>query len=318
MSAESSQGAAARMNATTAANPPCHAGSTAGAVVLTPALMEEACLRHNGYRTPELNRTLYLHHMNLCQLCSFASYHSCTVLYLSHNVLDDLTALAPLVHLHSLYLAQNALTRCDRLPTLPALRLIDLTHNALQTLSGLAQSAPGLETVLAAHNQLTQVDEVAGLKQLCTLDLSGNALTNSSEVLGTLQRNAATLRTCLLSGNPVVRQMTSYRYRLIHALPVLGFLDERPVSPEEREMAAAHALAGAPAVEQVRARVAKSQAKQRDDAFDEYTRLREGWREEGRAAAGRDQPAHRTLPHAADNRAQDHGAEDDNIYVGGG
>jgi dynein assembly factor 1 len=81
----------------------------AGGPRLTPAFLAAQCKKHSGYRTPELNTTLYLHRLGLTRIEGLEPYTGLRVLWLEGNALHDLSGLAQCTELRALYLHHNAI-----------------------------------------------------------------------------------------------------------------------------------------------------------------------------------------------------------------
>ncbi|EKF29007.1 hypothetical protein MOQ_007227 [Trypanosoma cruzi marinkellei] len=211
-------------------------------VHMTEEVIIRRCRMHQGYTTPELNEKLYLHHVGFRTISSLDAFHQCTVLYLNDNAIDSLEGLCSLQRLHSLYLSNNALQECCTLPVLPSLRLLDVSNNSIGSFVGLS-NASGLETLLAARNRVTNLQGLEPLGHLVTIDVSQNCISQADHALPLLFQKK-TVRTCMLQGNQFVRTTPSYRKVMIAQMSSLRFLDQYPVSPEERSCAEAHATGG--------------------------------------------------------------------------
>jgi dynein assembly factor 1 len=92
-----------------------------------------------------------------------------------------------------------------------------------------------LSTFIAEHNHLSRA---AGLKPLLqcaslhTLDLQHNNIEDTAVV--DIITQMPQLRCLYLAGNPVVSKIPSYRKAMIARCTQLTYLDDRPVTEEER------------------------------------------------------------------------------------
>lgn len=216
---------------------------------MTADVILQQCLQHQGYRTPELNEKLYLHHFGFPTITKHISrYRSCRVLYLSHNAISDLSPLASLVKLDSLFISHNTLTSLETLPFLPKLRLLDVSHNTIRELCTETPQET-LETLLASHNSVKNLDGIClSFPALTSLDIAYNQVPRLEMVEQALAEMSTTLATLVLQGNPAQRcaskSNSHYRKRMIHFFRSLRFLDEYPVFAEERRVAEAFTTGG--------------------------------------------------------------------------
>lgn len=103
----------------------------------------------------------------------------------------------------------------NSLVNLTGLKSLDLSHNALASLQGI-QHLAALERLSLYHNCVSSLAEVLRLRSL------------------------PELRDVDLRLNPVVKNEPGYRHFVVHALPKLRQLDDRPVRESEREASWLH------------------------------------------------------------------------------
>ncbi|XP_061590834.1 leucine-rich repeat-containing protein 23 [Cololabis saira] len=144
--------------------------------------------------------------MNGFQTGCFANL---VTLELRGNLLET-TAGINLPTLQRLYLAQNVIDRLEGLEKLECLTILHLRDNKLETFDGLSPS----------------------MKCLQYLNVRGNAITNE-EVLQSLGHVSKSLRTLVLSNNPMERTL-DYRPYVLLLLPQLERIDKDLVSMEDR------------------------------------------------------------------------------------
>lgn len=244
-------------------------------VEMTESFILEQCQLHRGYRTPELNEKLYLHHFGFSALKNLNPYTGCKVLYVSHNAISDLRPLAGLVLLDSLYVSNNAIRSLDSLPDLPSLRLLDVSHNYLSELTGIA-TVSSIETLLASHNTIHSFGyEIQKLTKLTSLDVSYNKLSDLEQVNQELSTVAQSLCTLIFVGNTMVHSASNYRKSIIHLYPSLRFLDEYPVFPDERAKAEAFAQGGVQAEKEMMKKLSAEKDAERNKQFEYFSGTRE-------------------------------------------
>jgi len=71
------------------------------------------------------------------------------------------------------------------------------------------------------------------IPNLSTLDLSDNRIADE-EIVDQILTKIPHLGVLYLQGNEVCKTIKNYRKTLIHKLPNLKYLDDKPVFPEER------------------------------------------------------------------------------------
>lgn len=244
-------------------------------VEMTESFIVEQCQLHRGYRTPELNEKLYLHHFGFSALKNLHAYTGCKVLYISNNAISDLRPLAALTLLDTLYASNNAIRSLDCLPNLPSLRLLDVSHNYLCNLVGIS-AVSSLETLLASHNAIhTLGNELQELRMLSSLDVSYNKLSDLKCVNEELSKLSSSLCTLILIGNSMIHSVSNYRKRTIHAFPNLRFLDEYPIFPDERAKAEAFANGGVKAEQELIKKLGAEKDAERHEQFKYFSAARE-------------------------------------------
>lgn len=132
------------------------------------------------------------------------------------------------------YVQQNCLRSLDGLEQLPSLNSLNVSSNGLTSLEQL-QSCPILETLTAQRNHLSTAAGLQPLLQctsLHTLDLQHNNIEDMAviDIIVAMPQ----LRCLYLAGNPVVSKVPSYRKAMIARCSQLTYLDDRPVTDEER------------------------------------------------------------------------------------
>lgn len=132
------------------------------------------------------------------------------------------------------YVQQNCLRSLSGVEQLPNLDTLNISSNGLDSLQQL-QACPALSTLIAEHNHLSILAALAPLQHctnLHTLDLQHNDIEYPALVEELAQ--LPELRCLYLKGNPMVSKMKNYRKVVITKCPKLTYLDDRPVTEEER------------------------------------------------------------------------------------
>lgn len=122
----------------------------------------------------------------------------------------------------------------DGLEQLPNLNTLNVSSNSLTSLKNL-ESCPQLSTCIAERNHLSTAAGLRPLLQctsLHTLDLQHNNIEDTAVIDILVQMPQ--LRCLYLAGNPVVSKIPSYRKFMIARCSQLTYLDDRPVTEEER------------------------------------------------------------------------------------
>ena len=110
-----------------------------------------------------------------------------------------------------------------------------LTRTPCVRTAGLSR-LPKLTTLDVSRNLLTDdisIKDLEACPELSSLNLCHNQL-NTPDVFGVL-RAIPKLCSLQLKGNPVIAETRHYRKTTIAAMPRLGYLDDAPVFPQDRE-----------------------------------------------------------------------------------
>jgi dynein assembly factor 1 len=158
-------------------------------------------------------------------------------LYLECCGFNKIENLKPVMLVTKLYLQENLIEKMEGLGTLSHLRALNLSDNCLKKIECL-DTLSKLDELQVARNYLKTADDVRHLLQcpsLKELDLEGNILEDGPGILEILEQ-LPLLRCLRLKGNPMVRasNMRHYRKLVLSKLPLLEYLDDRPVFDSER------------------------------------------------------------------------------------
>lgn len=188
------------------------------------------------YRTKSLNDKLYLHCKGYSKLQALEGFVGLKALYGETNAFSQIEGLEELKELRALYLQENCIKVIEGLENLPLLSSLNLASNYITKIENLETNTE-LRTLLLAGNKIgvNGVEDLEGLlclDQLSVLDIAHNQVSDPEavEVFSKMPQ----LKVLYLKGNPVVSSIPYYRKTLIHKLPNLTYLDDRPVFGEEK------------------------------------------------------------------------------------
>eukprot|EP00835_Amoeboradix_gromovi_P006047 NODE_646_length_5582_cov_0.573044.p3 type:complete len:253 gc:universal NODE_646_length_5582_cov_0.573044:1042-284(-) len=199
----------------------------------------KSCKLHGGYKTAELNNVLYLHYSGLSSLCEMKGYNpSC--IWLQGNQLVEVSHM--MLSVTCLYLQKNAIMNINGLDGLINLVELNLSNNMIQEINnGLPEN---LETLYISKNLISESDKLKnlrGLKKLCLLDISNNQIKDDGVVM--ILSNLE-LRVVNTEQNPFHNKARYFRKELIRALPLLNYLNSKPVEEDERRIVNAFFMGG--------------------------------------------------------------------------
>ncbi|GLC45999.1 hypothetical protein PLESTF_000747100 [Pleodorina starrii] len=211
---------------------------------LTPESLRKLCRDLKLYTScPELNDVLHLQCKGITRLENLDAYTGLKTLYLEQNVISEIENLDNLVNLRCLYLGKNMIYSTLGLQALTNLETLDLAENVIATITDLSK-LPLLRTLNISGNRLHTVDDIrdlAACSQLQSLDMASNRLEATEAIDFVMTLPLLYLR---LQGNPAVSNYTHYRKTLLARMPALNYLDDSPVFPKDRRLAAAFVVGG--------------------------------------------------------------------------
>lgn len=206
-----------------------------GHFYLNEQYLQDLCEEHSQFHTPSLNTTLYLHFKGFEKIQALDKYVNLRCLFLEGNGIEKISGLDNLVQLKSLYLQSNSIKKIEGLDKLTDLVTLSLAQNQISCIENLGANTK-LTSLDISKNKLTSMAQIEGLRELPnleTLDLQTNYIEFQDDIVDQLGE-LKTLRCLYFKGNPAMRKMTKYRKSLTVALPVLCFIDDRPVYEVDR------------------------------------------------------------------------------------
>ncbi|KAH0787035.1 Leucine Rich Repeat family protein [Histomonas meleagridis] len=203
---------------------------------ITKKAIKESIKKHKLYITPELNDVLYLHYSGFTKIENLDPFINLKALWLNNNAISTIEGLDQLQNLRSLYLQNNIIEKISGLDKLSNLDTLCLSTNFIQEIEGLG-GCTKLSTIELDHNKLMDPSKLSGLLEapsLTIINLSNNMISDERflDIISGLQK----LRVLRMEGNAVTRNMKNYRRRIILQFPDLRYLDDAPVTDEERRL----------------------------------------------------------------------------------
>jgi len=223
-------------------------------VKMTPEILLEICKERKMWELPHLNVQLYLNHKGFCNIGGLEDYHAVRTLQLGNNMIAKIEGLDRMLGLKCLNLEGNRISAIENLESNLELRQLNLESNTISSVSGISH-LKNLENISLAHNNISRIEDLKELQacpKLSNIDVSHNALDETDGVVEFWSGFADCLRLLRYTSNPGIRFIEHYRKRLVNALPLLGYLDERPVFPVERRSCKAWAEGGNEAMQQAK------------------------------------------------------------------
>lgn len=213
--------------------------------LMTKKYIREVCEYNNGYYTSNLNNILYLNCQGFKQIENLEEYYNCKVLFLDGNLLKSLTGIQHMHQMKSLFLHNNLLSKMSGLENFTELHTLSLSGNMIEKVEGLEHCSK-LHKLDLTGNKLSSfesISELSSLKSLSILLLKSNQIDYDERIVEMLSEME--VKYLELKNNPFVRNCPKYRLNMISSLPTLNFLDDKPVTSEEGQVAEAFYAGGA-------------------------------------------------------------------------
>jgi len=221
---------------------------------MTPEVLQEICKERSMWSQPHLNTRLYLNYKGFDDIAGLENYVGVKTLHLGNNNIAKIESLDRMSDLRCLFLEGNRLTCIENLHNNLELRQLNLEGNAIRKVANLSSHIK-LEQINLAHNQIESLEDISELQSLTNLtnvDVSYNSIEATEGVVEFWSQLAGSVRLLRYHNNPGVRSIEHYRKRLVNSLPILGYLDERPVFPVERKSSKAWSEGGKEAMEEAK------------------------------------------------------------------
>lgn len=217
-----------------------------GRYCITKDFLKKQCESQGGYSTPRLNDSLHLSSKGFSKIEELEDYFAIKTIYLDSNNFNKIENLEKLTDLRCLFLQSNLIERIENLDELTLLDTLNLSNNKISKVEGLSNQLV-LTNLDLSSNLLKSVESLQGLAEipsLVSVNLSSNQIEGSEESLISLFSSMPNLRCLSLKGNPIVNKIKLIRKKMVSNLKSLTYLDDRPVTSEERRAAEAWLVGG--------------------------------------------------------------------------
>jgi len=217
-----------------------------GAPRMTVEVLQEICKERNMWRQPHLNTQVFLNYKGFDGIEGLEEWVNVRVLQLDNNNIKHIEGLDRMTDLRSLQLGFNRITEIQGLQCNVELRHLNLEGNGVKCIPNL-RHLNKLEVLNLSANSIEHLEdmqELCAVPSLINIDVSQNKIESSDGVLEFWTNLADHVKVLRYHGNPGIRNIAHYRKRLVNAMPLLSYLDERPVFPVERKSCAAWAVGG--------------------------------------------------------------------------
>ncbi|KRX01690.1 hypothetical protein PPERSA_01560 [Pseudocohnilembus persalinus] len=208
-----------------------------GYTIMSKKNLKLICQKDALYSDPQLNEKLYLQYKGFDKIQNLDEYVNLRALWLNKNAITEIENIQHLKKLNSLFLNSNALSHISGISGLENLAILDLSQNSIRKIEGLS-NLPSLVTLNISHNQILNYDGLVGLLEAPTLtniDLSFNHIEYDEKDLEIFSQMPI-LKVLNLKHNELQRKFSLYRKKFIGQIKHLMYLDDRPVTVNERRI----------------------------------------------------------------------------------
>ncbi|KAL0487888.1 dynein assembly factor DNAAF1 [Acrasis kona] len=233
-------------------------------------LIKSLCKDQNLFQTPYLNDKLFLHYKGFKKIENLEIYTELKALWLEGNAIQRIENLEAQDKIRCLYLQQNVIRKIEGLDHMIDLQTLNLSGNQIKTIENLSECKK-ITTLNLSHNQIQDIQdlyELETLTEIHSLDLSFNEIDDDTVIA--LLMKLPKLGVLHLRGNPVVEKIPHYRKTLLVNLPQLHYLDESPVTEDERRAANAWVRGGPKLEQEERRRIQEEKLKKHKENLIAY------------------------------------------------
>ncbi|ORX87981.1 hypothetical protein BCR32DRAFT_263849 [Anaeromyces robustus] len=253
----------------------CREVDKKGNTLMTEKYIKQLCREQKLYVTPELNDKIYLHYKGFSKIENLTNYTGLKSLWLEGNGIDKIENLGHLKELRCLFLHQNCISKIENIETLENLDTLNLSNNLIKKVENISKLKV-LKTLDISNNFLRNADDIRHLAEcdsICILDLSKNKIDDPS-IIDILEKmtNLAVLN---LMNNPVIKKIANYRKIMVSRCKSLTYLDDRPVTKNERLATEAWVIGGLSAERAERQRQRDEERERHNRNFQAMMKLKE-------------------------------------------
>jgi len=240
---------------------------------MSASVLRDIIKQNDLYTTAALNDILYLHFKGFFAIQNLEAFTGLKTLYLEGNTISKVENLDTQSQLRELYLQDNAIKKIENLENCTDLCTLNLSGNCISTIENLS-NLKKLSSLILSNNSLSDVESIRHVAQLDlrSLDIQSNGLEGEVEDLLRTLELCPKLSVLYLRGNPIVKRIPHYRKMVVFRCVGLKYLDDRPVSDDERRRAGVWGAAllrtnadGAAAAEKAEADLIWNERRARDD-----------------------------------------------------
>lgn len=233
----------------------------------------ESCKKHGLYCVPDLNDVLHLENQGFVSINGLDNFVNVKVIWLSCNQLTTIENLNCVTKLTQLYLDDNFIEEISGLDNLPELEVLFLARNCIRKVQGLSKCKK-LQNIDLDSNRIKTAEALNGLLECPSLQiihLAGNDIKDA----GCLEifKQMKELRVLHLNGNPFIRECSNYRRQLVTSIPELRYLDDSPVSAEDRRIYEAWKVGGKDAELEERRKISDEKEEKRRKDMKDFRRM---------------------------------------------
>lgn len=252
------------------------------------------CEQNDLYEFADLNEKLLLQFQGFVKIENLEEYVNVKAIWLNNNAISKVENLTTQNSLVSLFLNNNLIAKIQNIDHLRNLQQLNLSHNRISNIEGLA-TLTRLNSLNLAFNIIQDRDGLEGILEcpsLTNVDLTSNIIEHDDTIIGTHQLHffpiinippttsdlftQMPVLACLyLKSNPCVREFKNYRKRLIGFTSTLLFLDDKPVTTDERRIAEAWIRDGRDGEMSEREKLIKERDERNAKYFNEMTTMQE-------------------------------------------
>ena len=212
-----------------------------GTPIITLKYLKDKCEHNSGYITPELNDRLFLNCMGFKKVQNLELYTQVKILFLEGNCLTKIEGINHMTSLRTLLLQDNLIKVMEGLDKLVNVDTLNLSNNMIFKIEGI-QTMKVLKKLDMSGNRLASYDSISEIRHnpaVTVLNLKENQLDYDVRILDLLGKEMS-IKFLEMRGTLFAKNCPNYRKTIINELKDLCFLEDRPVTYNERRQVAAY------------------------------------------------------------------------------